>query len=82
MSKMYRLWRQNSRFRPIVTLAQQLHRLRLVLPAAKQGPGLSLLRSGLSALGPEGNDAVWSVQKVNIYLDQFNLRFPSTHSTV
>ena len=73
---MHRLRRQDAGLRSVLSVAQQLHRLRLLLSAAEQGPGLPLLRQGLQALGSEGDDAVRPMQKVSrlhFFLPPLNL---------
>ena len=42
----------------VLQVALELFRLRLVLPAAEQGFGLSGVRQGVPPLGPEGHVAV------------------------
>ena len=65
MPQVHRLRRPDTRLGPVLQVALQLRRLRLVLPAAQQGAGLSRVRARLQALGAEGDDTVRQLQKVS-----------------
>ncbi len=65
MPEMHGLWRKDAGKRPVVQVALQLRCLRFLLPAEEQGPGLSMLRQGVQAFRPEGDDAMRHVQKVS-----------------
>ena len=66
LPQMHWLRLPDPRFRAVLPLARQLLRVRLLLPAEEQGPGLPRLQQGLQALSAEGDDAVRGMQEVRI----------------
>ncbi len=74
MSEVHGLRRPDARLGPVVPVALQLLRVRLLLPAEEQGPGVPVLRQGLQALGAKGDDAVRQLQEVSD-LSLFSIHF-------